>query len=465
MGGARPAGPLGPAPGAGVLHGARVIPPYVLEQVAANGDAAQRAVALAALDRDSVIRAQRAAAAAAAAPPQAAARPEGLLTGSAAEAGWLLQAAWAQFVREELVELQGVVARLVAFLGAAAGPVVPPAPVPAPPAPVPTPTPVPAPAPVPGPVPGPAPLPPAPPPLPPGPPPLPPEHRSVWNAAGNTDAADDQLVRREGDPAVVDVDVDRAYDGFGAMTALLWECFGWDSIDGHGLAVKGTVHYGRAYTNAFWNGTSIYFGDGDGTLFGSFTACLDVIGHELMHGVTAHTAALVYQGQAGALNESVSDIFGSLVKQHAAGQSAAAADWLIGAGLFGAQVKGRALRDMLNPGTAYDDPVLGRDPQPTTMAGYVTTPRDNGGVHLNSSIPSRAFALAATDSRCAGNGEAAAGTVGRVWWDVLVGGRVPVACTFVVFAGLTVDAAAARYGPAHPYTEAVRQAWTTVGVL
>ena len=156
------------------------------------------------------------------------------------------------------------------------------------------------------------------------------------------------------------------------------------------------MHYGRGYDNAFWDGTQMVFGDGDGTVFNRFTIAVDVIGHELTHGVTEHTAALVYQGQSGALNESISDVFGSLVKQQALGQDAAAADWLIGAGLFTAQVKGVALRSMKAPGTAYDDPQLGKDPQPATMADYVETTDDNGGVHLNSGIPNHAFYLAAT---------------------------------------------------------------------
>ena len=124
------------------------------------------------------------------------------------------------------------------------------------------------------------------------------------------------------------------------------------------MALLGTVHYGEGYQNAFWNGERMVFGDGDGVIFGRFTASLDVIGHELTHGVTEHAAGLTYRNQSGALNESVSDVFGVLVAQYRAGQTAAEADWLIGADLLLPGVKGVALRNMLHPGTAYDDPRL-----------------------------------------------------------------------------------------------------------
>ncbi len=126
------------------------------------------------------------------------------------------------------------------------------------------------------------------------------------------------------------------------------------------------------------------FGDGDGELFQRFTVSLDIIGHELTHGVTEDEAALMYVNQSGALNESVSDVFGSLVKQHALGQTAEQADWLIGNGLLTDAVQGVALRSMKDPGTAYDDPVLGDDIQPGHMSKYVKMTGDNGGVHINS---------------------------------------------------------------------------------
>jgi Zn-dependent metalloprotease len=265
-------------------------------------------------------------------------------------------------------------------------------------------------------------------------------------------------VRAEGSAPVADLCVDRAYDGLGDTFAFYLGAYGRRSVDGRGLPLEATVHYGVRYDNAFWNGRQMVFGDGDGVVFNDFTVAVDVIGHELTHGVTQFSANLNYQGQSGALNESVSDVFGSLVKQYALGQTAETADWLIGAGLLAPGVHGAALRSLRAPGTAYDDPRLGTDPQPATMAGYVRTDSDDGGVHLNSGIPNHAFYLAATAL-----GGHAWERAGQIWYDVLTGGRIPASATFAAFAAATADAARARYGPG-PELDAVRAAWAAVGV-
>ncbi|WP_323095498.1 protealysin inhibitor emfourin [Intrasporangium sp. YIM S08009] len=267
-------------------------------------------------------------------------------------------------------------------------------------------------------------------------------------------------VRREGEAATSDPAVNEAYDGLGATWELWWQAYQRNSLDGQGLPLLATVHYGRNYDNAFWDGTQMVFGDGDGVIFERFTKSVDVIGHELAHGVTEHTAGLNYQGQSGALNESISDVFGVLVKQHQLGQSADQADWLVGADLLNPSVKGRALRDMRNPGTAYDDPRLGKDPQPADMAHYVDTQDDNGGVHINSGIPNRAFALAAL--AIGGN---AWEDVGHIWYAVVSGDAIKPTCDFETFANLTVDAAATAHGDGSAQHTAVRDAWQQVGVL
>ena len=145
--------------------------------------------------------------------------------------------------------------------------------------------------------------------------------------------------------------VNRAYAGLGATFELYLKAYGRHSIDGAGLPLNATVHYGENYDNAFWDGEQMVFGDGDGEIFLDFTLPVDVIGHELTHGVTQYTANLEYFGQSGALNESVSDVFGSLVKQYSLGQSADQADWLIGAGLLGPSVTGR--RAALDEGAGH----------------------------------------------------------------------------------------------------------------
>ena len=267
-------------------------------------------------------------------------------------------------------------------------------------------------------------------------------------------------VRTEGQGPTGDPATDEAYDGLGSTWDLYRQVYGRDSLDDHGLPLQVTVHYGQDYDNAFWDGTQMVFGDGDGTVFTRFTIAVDVIGHELTHGVTQLTAGLDYQGQSGALNESVSDVFGSLVKQRLLGQGADQADWLIGEGLFTPGVHGVALRSMKAPGTAYDDPQLGKDPQPATMSGYVRTTDDNGGVHTDSGIPNHAFYLAAT----AIGGNAWEGA-GQVWYDVLTGGSLAHDADFATFARATVAAAEARYAASSPQARAVTDAWVQVGVL
>lgn len=277
--------------------------------------------------------------------------------------------------------------------------------------------------------------------------------------AGNVERLPGKQVRNEGAPPTGDAATDEAYDGFGATWKLFSQVYGRNSVDNAGLRLLGSVHYGEGYQNAFWNGTRMVFGDGDGEIFGRFTASLDVIGHELTHGVTEHTAALIYANQSGALNESISDVFGILVAQYQAQQSADQSNWLIGADLLLPAVKGTALRNMLHPGTAYDDPRLGKDPQPADLSHYVQTSEDNGGVHYNSGIPNRAFALTATTI-----GGYAWERAGQIWYDVLTGTTIKPDCDFATFAALTIAAAAARYGKDSAEAAAVAAAWKTVGV-
>jgi Zn-dependent metalloprotease len=271
-----------------------------------------------------------------------------------------------------------------------------------------------------------------------------------------------KVVRSEGAPQGTppDVEVDEAYDGLGATLKLYAEVFRRDSIDGAGMPLVASVHYGKSYDNAFWNGSQMVFGDGDGVMFNRFTTSVDVIGHELTHGVTERTAGLTYFGQPGALNESVSDVFGSLVKQYALQQTADQADWLIGEGLLAAGINGVALRSMKDPGSAYDDPQLGgKDPQPKDMTGYVSTASDNGGVHLNSGIPNHAFYLAAAE--IGGN---AWDQAGHIWYWTLRSRWLRRSANFQQFARLTVAMARWAYGNGSKPHVAVGAAWQAVGI-
>jgi len=267
------------------------------------------------------------------------------------------------------------------------------------------------------------------------------------------------LVRAEGEPETGDVAVSQAYDALGDTYALFWDAYRRDSIDAAGMRLDATVHFGDRYDNAFWDGARMVFGDGDGEIFRGFTGSVSIVGHELAHGVTERTANLVYQDQSGALNEHVSDVFGALVEQRTLGQTADEATWLVGAGIFTPRVRGVALRSMRAPGTAYDDVVLGRDPQPAHMRDYVETREDNGGVHINSGIPNRAF-VAVADAL----GGHAWERAGRIWYDTLTTGRIPATATFAQFAAATRAVAAERHGTGSAEERAVADGWALVGV-
>ncbi|AUI49991.1 M4 family metallopeptidase [Arthrobacter crystallopoietes] len=280
------------------------------------------------------------------------------------------------------------------------------------------------------------------------------------NDAQNMERLPGIRVRSEGDGPVEDVAVNEAYDGLGSTFELFADAYQRNALDGRGGILRATVHYGEDYDNAFWNGTRMVFGDGDGRVFQRFTKSLSVIGHELTHGITQHTTNLVYQGQPGALNESISDVFAALVEQYKLRHSADHASWLIGEGLFTDQVSGDGLRSLKAPGTAYDDDVLGKDPQPATMADYIDTTDDNGGVHLNSGIPNHAFYRLA--SILGGNAWERAGLI---WYDTITGTEVVADTDFAGFAAATESAAESRYGKDSEELKAVTAAWTEVGVL
>ena len=278
--------------------------------------------------------------------------------------------------------------------------------------------------------------------------------RAAWTVhdAGSRTTLPGTPVRSAGEPATGDLAVDEAAAGITATLEMFAVDLGRVSHDDAGASVSLTVHYGQAYDNAFWDGTQLVFGDGDGRTFERFTKPVDVLAHEFSHAVVEHTADLTYRGQSGALNESVADVFAACLKQRVLGQDAAEGDWLVGEGIFAPGVQARALRDMAAPGTAYDDPRLGADPQVGHMDDYVVTASDNGGVHLNSGIPNKAFQLAAV----AVGGRSIAGA-GRIWYAALVGGDVPPDADFATFAAATVAAAG-------EHADVVRQAWAQVGV-
>lgn len=284
------------------------------------------------------------------------------------------------------------------------------------------------------------------------------QKRRIIYDAKNIENLPGTLVRSENDPQTGDAAVDEAYDGAGTTYDFYKNIFNRNSIDDRGLQLDSTVHYGQNYDNAFWNGNQMVYGDGDGQIFNRFTISLDVIGHELTHGVTQNEAGLAYQDESGALNEHISDVFGSLVKQYFLQQTADKADWLIGVGLFTPNVKGKAIRSMSNPGTAYDDPTIGKDPQPASMDDYKTIDYDNGGVHINSGIPNRAFYLVASAI-----GGYAWEKAGKIWYTTLREKLRPQS-NFQDAANLTFEVATNLFGDGSQEQQAVANGWSGVGI-
>ena len=274
--------------------------------------------------------------------------------------------------------------------------------------------------------------------------------RTIYDQGNHESQSPGQVARAEGQDAVSDTAVNQAYDGLGATYMYYWTMFMRDSIDGQGMPIAGCVHFGSNYDNAFWdNAGHMFFGDGDGTLLTETTAGIDVIGHELTHGITQHEANLEYSGQSGALNESISDCFGIQIKQMALNQSATDSDWMIGADIVGPELQ-PALRSMSSPGTANP-----HDDQPSDMDGYV----DGGDVHTNSGIPNRAFAITATT--LGGNTWDAAGPI---WYAALCDPNLSPFATFSDFARLTVKHAQQIYGTGSDQESAVNAGWDTVKV-
>ncbi|MGB7392990.1 MAG: M4 family metallopeptidase, partial [Pricia sp.] len=197
-----------------------------------------------------------------------------------------------------------------------------------------------------------------------------------------------ELLRKEGDDPVQDETANKAYDTSGFVREYLEETFDLNSIDDNGLDIISNIHYGTEYNNAFWDGDEMTYGDGDGKEFTNFASAIDVVAHELMHGVTQFLANLEYRSQSGALNEHFSDVFGTIVKQKFLEQDISEADWLIGDTIVTEEFPGVALRSMKAPGTANDF-----DTQPDHMDNYYSGTADNQGVHINSGIPNKAFYL------------------------------------------------------------------------
>ena len=284
---------------------------------------------------------------------------------------------------------------------------------------------------------------------------------SVYDAR-HLQALPGRLVRRHGAPASRDATVNHAWDNVGITLDFFATVLGRDSLDGKGMHVDASVHYGDRFSNAMWTGKEMLFGDGDGIQILGFAQSLDIVAHELTHAVTQHSVRgglgekriggkVVLAGQAGALNESISDVFASMVKQWHTKQDVKKADWLLGEGVL-APAMGKAVRSLKDPGNAaltYE-----ADDQAGDMRGYV----EGGDVHANSGIPNHAFYLAA---RALGGHSWE--HAGPIWYEAIP--KLKKNAGFADAAQETLEAAATLFGVASREHKAVHKAWRQVRVI
>jgi Zn-dependent metalloprotease len=238
-----------------------------------------------------------------------------------------------------------------------------------------------------------------------------------------------------------------------AVAKFYQSVFGRNSIDNKGMSMISSIHYSVNYNNAFWNGSQMTYGDGDGNIFIDFTKGNDVIGHELAHGITQYSLALVYENQAGGLNESISDVFGSMFRQWQADQDVNQADWLIGKDIMGPGAIARGytcLRDMSNPAAKNC-----LSPQPINFSQY----QDGMDPHESSGIPNFAFYKAAM--AIGGNSWTVAG---KIWYQALTGFGPMPDMTMKQFADRTRTLAGNLFASEPPVQIAVDNAWKAVGL-
>jgi len=287
-------------------------------------------------------------------------------------------------------------------------------------------------------------------------------HRQVFDAQGQT-FLPGKLLRDEDDPPVRDKEADHAYDNVGVALQFYKTVLGRDSVDGRGLRIDASVHYGMRFANAMWTGEQMIVGDGDGRHVTGLAHSLGIIAHELSHGVTQHlikgglgvvqvpNQPPTLKGEAGALNESFSDVFASMIKQWHAGQDAKDADWLLGEDIL-APHAGKAIRSLKDPGNGkltWRD-----DDQIKDYKRY--KPTDDA--HKASGIPNHAFYLAAM--ALGGNSWERLAVVWMKGFD-----RLRAKATFLDAAHATVDVAAALHGKGSAPHDAVKAAWKKVNVL
>ena len=287
-------------------------------------------------------------------------------------------------------------------------------------------------------------------------------HRQVFDAQGQI-FLPGQLLRDEDDPPTKDKDANQAYENVGIAMQFFKTVLGRDSVDGKGMRVDATVHYGLRFTNAMWTGEQMIVGDGDGRHIKGLAHSLGIIAHEFAHGVTQHIVRgglgvvevtgqpPTLKGEAGALNESFSDVFASMVKQWHADQDVTQADWLLGEDIM-APGSGKAIRSLKDPGN--NRLTWRNDDQIKDYKRYKPTDE----AHKASGIANHAFYLAATEL-----GGKSWETLARIWLKGF--DRLRVRGTFLDAAHYTMDVAATLHGKGSRPHNAIKAAWRKVNVL
>ncbi|HZI08007.1 MAG TPA: M4 family metallopeptidase, partial [Archangium sp.] len=285
-------------------------------------------------------------------------------------------------------------------------------------------------------------------------------NRALYSANNGT-SLPGTLKRSETGAATGDSHVDENHAHLGTTYQCYYQNFGRDSYNGAGAQMKSTVHYSTNYTNAFWNGTQMVYGDSNGTQSAPLGKSLDVTVHELTHAVTSSESNLTYSNESGALNEGMSDIFAAYCESWTLGWATPASVWMIGDDVWTPNTAGDALRYMANPTQDGSS----TDYYPTRYTGT----SDNGGVHWNSGIANLAFKLLSTGgthprgvttTQVTGIGVQKAGAIFyRANRDLMT-----ASTTFAQAKTYTETAAEQLYGAGAAEKTSVTQAWTAVGV-
>ena len=284
------------------------------------------------------------------------------------------------------------------------------------------------------------------------------KNRLIYDVKGQGQSSlPGKLVRKEGDASSSDPAVNEAYDFSGTTYDFYFKLFGRRSLDNKGISIVSSVHLLNKFNNAFWNGQQMAYGDGDGTLFLRFTKSLDVVGHELTHGVVSNECNLVYQGQSGALNEHFADAFGVMVKQWKLKQTALKADWLVGSELMAPQSGVKSIRTFAAGKAFENNRDIGTDMQPKHMRDLFTGSSDNGGVHINSGIPNHAFYLFARSLK--GNCWDVAGSI---WYEAMR--KLSSDSVFTDMVATTEMIAVKNHGAQSSQHQALQGAWRAVGL-